>query len=143
MVAVATGYTKDYQSESTDEKHWVYPYVSYCYEKGFLDEIEEFNADEEITLSEAMSILIKAMGYPDGYAFKQGGKDGYAVIAEELEVYKNSWKREYNQTFPRYNAAIYIFNALDKPMMEGITNSEGTIIYNISQSKCLMNTYFK
>lgn len=143
MVAVATGYTKDCQLESADEEHWVYPYVSYCYEKGFLDEIEEFKPEEEVTLSEAMSILVKAMGYPEGYAFKQGGNDGYAVIAEELGVYKNSWKREYNQSFPRYNAAIYIFNALDKPMMEGITDAEGTTIYNISQSKCLMNTYFK
>ena len=143
MVAVATGYIKDSQSVSSDEKHWVGPYASYGYEKGFIDEMEDFNPEEEITLSEAMSILVKAMGYPEGYAFKRGGNDGYAVIANELGIYKNSWKREYNQTFPRYNAAIYIFNALDKPMMESVTDSDGKTTYNVSESKCLMNTYFK
>ena len=153
MVAVAFGYTKDYEAkdffEDVPKENWAYPYVSYCCEKGLIADEELFEPETEITLRDAMAILIKGMGYPESYAFKQGGNDGYAVIAKEMDVFKNTHNMEFTDSFKRADAAICIFNALDKPMMIFTTDERGTTTFvpangkNNREYKTIRSTYFK
>ena len=153
MVAVTFGYTKDYVPrdffEDVKENCWAYPYVSYCCEKGLIADEEQFEPETEITLRAAMAILIKGMGYPESYAFKQGGNDGYAVIAKAMGVFKNTDNIEFTDSFKRADAALCIFNALDKPMMIFSTDERGNTTYapadgkNNREYKTIRSTYFK
>ena len=153
MVAVAFGYTKDYVPkdffEDVKVNYWAYPYVSYCYEKGLIADEELFEPETEITLRDAMAILIKGMGYPESYALKQGGNDGYAIIAKAMGVFKNTDNIEFTDSFKRADAALCIFNALDKPMMIFSTDERGNTTYapadgkNNREYKTIRSTYFK
>ncbi len=153
MVAVTFGYTKDYVPkdffEDVKENYWVYPYVSYCCEKGLIADEDILEPETEISLRDAMGILIKGMGYSESYAFKQGGNDGYAIIAKEMGVFKNTHNIEFTDSFKRVDAALCIFNTLDKPMMVFSTDERGTTTYvfadgkNNREYKNIRSTYFK
>lgn len=153
MVAVAFGYTKDYVPkdffEDVKENCWAYPYVSYCCEKGLIADEDLCEPETEISLRDAMAILIKGMGYPESYAFKQGGNDGYANIAKAMGVFKNTHNIEFTDSFKRADAAICVFNALDKPMMVFSTDEKGITTYvpadgkNNREYKTIRSTYFK
>lgn len=100
-------------------EHWANGYINVATAQGLIVGYEDgtFKPDQEITYAEAMTILVRAMGY-EVYAQSKGGyPQGYIVAGSNNGLTKNV---QGSNALPisRGNVAYMTLNALNANMME-------------------------
>ncbi|MDD6736148.1 MAG: S-layer homology domain-containing protein, partial [Clostridiales bacterium] len=99
--------------------HWANGYINVATAQGLIVGYEDgtFKPDQEITYAEAMTILVRAMGY-EVYAQSKGGyPQGYIVAGSNNGLTKNV-QGSNAQPISRGNVAYMTVNALNAKMME-------------------------
>lgn len=100
-------------------EHWANGYINVATAQGLIIGYEDgtFRPDQEITYAEAMTILVRAMGY-EVYAQSKGGyPQGYIVAGSNNGLTKNV-QGSNSQPISRGNVAYMTVNALNANMME-------------------------
>ena len=103
---------------------WYAPYIAYAAEQKIIsgDGRNRFYPDETITYTEAMKILVSAMGYRD-LAESQGGyPQGYMGFANQQNLGRGV-SVQHNQKITRGEAARICLNALDGQVLIDTTAS--------------------
>lgn len=99
--------------------HWANGYINVATAQGLIIGYEDgsFRPDQEITYAEAMTILVRAMGY-EVYAQSKGGyPQGYIVAGSNNGLTKNV-QGSNADPISRGNVAYMAVNALNADMME-------------------------
>ncbi len=99
--------------------HWANGYINIATAQGLIVGYEDgkFWPDQEITYAEAMTILVRAMGY-EVYAQSKGGfPQGYIVAGSNNGLTKNV-QGSNTERISRGNVAYMTVNALNAKMME-------------------------
>lgn len=100
-------------------EHWANGYINVATAQGLIIGYEDgtFRPDNEITYAEAMTILVRAMGY-EVYAQSKGGyPQGYIVAGSNNGLTKNV-QGSNSEPISRGNVAYMTVNALNADMME-------------------------
>lgn len=98
------------------DTHWAAPYIYTMYGLGIVngDEKQRFHPEAQITLQDAVKILVAALGYDIQAAEKGGYPMGYIQTASQLSILQNI-TNSYTETINRGIAALLIDNSLDVP----------------------------
>lgn len=136
MAVRVTGYDKMVKGasdisvfEDVRTDMWYTPYITYAAQKGIVagygSGTSRFYPDETITLTEAVKILVSAMGFKE-YSEQNGGyPSGYTSVASQQGLYSGVPSRESGRLL-RGEAARLLTNALDAEVMVNTTELSGS-----------------
>ena len=68
--------------------HWAYPYIEYAQQSGIIDGYDDgtFRPEAEVTIEEALKMVVSLLGYAPMAEDTGGYPDGYLNVAEKLEL---------------------------------------------------------
>ena len=111
-----------------------------AYRLGFISRAQEFRPADEVTLSEALTFTVKALGY-EPYAQNKGGyPSGYALTADRIGLLENI-DSDLSETLSAGQAYILLQNALEADIME-ITSYGDRVEMNAETGKNLLSQRF-
>lgn len=138
LISRADGYTE--KSEITmpfkdvDSGDWAEGYISYCYEKGYVNGVSDtrFEPDENITYEQAIKIVVCVSGAGDEALSLVGPEwySGYMSVAKE-KGFLNKVGYEIGKPASRAFVAQVIYNAIYKDREFSNTNREESLDYEI------------
>lgn len=98
------------------DSHWAAPYIYALYGLGIVngDENQRFHPEDQITLQEAVKIIVAALGYDIQSQESGGYPNGYIQIANQLGILQNI-SISFTDTITRGIAALLMDYALDVP----------------------------
>jgi len=109
------------------EQHWARKYINAAHQMSIVEGVSRnrFNPEGDITYEQAVTMLIKAMGF-DVIAKESGGYPvGYLTVARQQGIIKNvHYQAGINLT--KGDAAVLIDNSLEVPLLIQIGTSENT-----------------
>ncbi len=99
--------------------HWANGFINVATDQGMIigDDVGTFRPDEQIKFSEAVAIMVRALGYEPQAIAKGGYPSGYIVTASNIGLTKNVAATA-NQLISRGDVAQMAFNALTINLME-------------------------
>ncbi len=99
--------------------HWANGYINLATSKGIIigDENGNFRPDDTITYAEAMTIMVRTLGYEPVAKEKGGFPNGYILTATENGLGKNV-QGSVNTPITRGNVAFLTMNSLETKLME-------------------------
>lgn len=100
-------------------EHWANGYINLATSKGIIigDENGNFRPDDTITYAEAMTIMVRTLGYDPVAKQKGGFPNGYVLTATENGLGKNV-QGSTNAPITRGNVAFLTMNSLETKLME-------------------------
>lgn len=100
-------------------EHWANGYINLATSKGIIigDENGNFRPDDTITYAEAMTIMVRTLGYEPVAKEKGGFPNGYILTASENGLGKNV-QGSTNSPITRGNVAFLTMNSLETKLME-------------------------
>jgi len=115
------------------ENHWAKNYIELCKTRGYINGFPEgdFRPEEMVTVGQALTMLVRVLGYEDNDVRAKGFPYGYTTKAEEIGFASGANLKPYylseKQSLPatRNFIAFLISNALDIPLRE-LTYSDMT-----------------
>ena len=101
------------------QNHWANGYINLATSKGIIigDENGNFRPDDTITYAEAMTIMVRTLGYEPVAKEKGGFPNGYILTASENGLAKNV-EGSANKAITRGNVAFLTMNSLETKLME-------------------------
>jgi hypothetical protein len=121
--------------------HWAAGYVNVASQMGIVNGVGDgrFDGDAQVSFKDAVTMVVRALGYEPAAKAKGGYPVGYLVVASEKEITKDI-SVDVNRVAARGLVAKVVDNALNKPFMvqKGYT-STGTINYEEDSSVTIMN----
>lgn len=101
------------------ENHWATGYINVATAQGIIigDDNGNFRPDDKITYAEAMTIMVRALGFEPMADSKGGFPSGYIVLGSENGLNKNVTGTA-NEPISRGNVAYMTYNALTANLME-------------------------
>jgi len=99
--------------------HWASAYIAYCAGAGIVNGMGDgtFAPSANVTVEQAVKMLVVALGYEPMAAAKGGYPTGYMVIANTNDITVGVGTAQ-SAPATRADVATLVFNALDVPMME-------------------------
>ncbi len=118
--AVASSGQSKFPDVSTN--HWANGYINLATDMGIVigDDKGNFRPNDSITYAEAMTIMVRALGYERAASEKGGFPSGYMIIGNENGISKNV-EGATHSPITRGNVAFLTANALETKMMEQIS----------------------
>ncbi len=103
------------------ENHWANGFINVASNQNLIigDDDGSFRPDEQITYAEAVTILVRALGYEPRAQAKGGFPTGYLVTASDIGLTKNV-SGSADQPISRGDVAQLAFNALTINLMEQV-----------------------
>lgn len=117
-IAHGASYKSKYSDVGTD--HWAVGYINVATDQGIVigDAAGTFRPDDTITYEEAMTIIVRVIGF-EPFAKDRGGYPaGYLVAAAENKLNKNAYASNSSAPATRGIVGQIFFNALEVKMME-------------------------
>ncbi len=121
FLARANGYNAGYYSPvklpfpDVDRNGWAYPYISYCYEMGYINGMEDgtFRPNENVTDEQAVKMVVCASGIGNESLSSEGPKwySGYLNVAQQAYLLRGTQVRVGNAAKRSFVAQV-IYNAL-------------------------------
>lgn len=101
------------------KNHWATGFINVAADQGMVvgDDVGTFRPDEQITYDEAVTIMVRALGYEPQAKAKGGYPTGYLVTARSIGLTKGVTNTSDNK-ITRGEVAQMAFNALTINMME-------------------------
>lgn len=122
------------------EDHWAYDYIAWAASQNIVKGKGEgkFDPDANVTYNEAITMIVRAMGY-EYYVeeFLGGFPTGYARIAGSYKMDKGVNTANGNAAATRADVAQLVYNAFDAPLMDynyAIGSDMEYVIYNGSKN---------
>ena len=102
--------------------HWANGYINLATSLGLIigDEHGNFRPNEYITYAEAMTIMVRVLGYEPSAQKKGGYPSGYIMVGSENGLSDNVQGGMY-EAITRGNVAYVTYNSLDVNMMEQVS----------------------
>ncbi|MBC7765716.1 MAG: S-layer homology domain-containing protein, partial [Hyphomonadaceae bacterium] len=124
--AAAAESAKDSSKFSDVGTHWASGFISVAASLGIVNGMgdNKFAPDAEVTYAQAVTMVVRAMGYETAAKDKGGYPTGYLVVATQYEV-TDGVDGSLNKGVVRGAIAQMVDNALDKPLMVQVTYSSG------------------
>lgn len=121
------------------ENHWANGFINVGTDQGLVegDDVGTFRPDEQIKFSEAVAIMIRALGYEPQAEAKGGYPTGYTVTAANIGLTKGV-AGSANQLITRGAVAQMAFNALTINLMEQ-TGFGSDVNYEVVDKTLLQN----
>ena len=103
------------------ENHWANGFINVASNQNLIigDDTGDFRPDEQITYAEAVTILVRALGYEPRAQANGGFPTGYLVTASDIGLTKNV-SGSADQPISRGDVAQLAFNALTINLMEQV-----------------------
>ena len=122
------------------EDHWAYDYIAWAASQNIVKGKGEgkFDPDANVTYNEAITMIVRAMGY-EYYVeeFLGGFPTGYTRIAGSYKIDADVNTANGNAAATRADVAQLVYNAFDAPLMDysyAIGNDTEYVIYNGSKN---------
>ena len=117
--------------------HWANGYINIATSQGIIvgDDTGNFRPNDKITYAEAMTILVRAIGYEKPAETKGGFPQGYLVVGSDNGINKGVSGSAYKPV-SRGDVAFMTSNALNAYLME-MTGFGGTIEYEVTDKTLL------
>ena len=133
------------------DKHWAKEYILTAAESGILNGYTDgtFKPDGYVSYAEAVTIMLRSMGYKDLDSKSNPWYAGYIAKMTEIELNNGVKEFEPNSPANRGDIAILLWNMIDKGSMiekyfsnykflknvkvNGITSYDGKIVYQTSE----------
>ena len=118
-------------SDVDSTEHWGQKYIKLAVDKGIVLGYEDgtFRPDNPVKYSEAVKMLVCALGYGDVAAHRTAEGtpwySGYIALAGDLKLLLNSSINSYENEASRGNVAIITYNALDVEVADTTTSTSG------------------
>lgn len=126
--------------------HWASGYINLATNKGIIigDDKGNFRPNDTITYAEAMTIMVRALGYEPVAKEKGGFPSGYILTASENAMNKNV-QGSTHEPITRGNVAFLTMNSLETKMMEqisfGNTPEYGVVDKTLLEDRLGVNKY--
>ncbi|MDR0405246.1 MAG: S-layer homology domain-containing protein [Clostridiales bacterium] len=101
--------------------HWATGYISVAAQQGYVigDDTGTFRPDDHITYAEAVTVIVRILGYEPSAVSNGGFPTGYTVVAGQIGLLKNGViATGADAAVTRGTVAIMAYNALTIDMME-------------------------
>lgn len=125
LVVSFTGLDNTYSTESgggtqfndVSSEHWASGYINLAYNQKFINGYEDgsFKPGNTVTYAEAITMIIRSLGYKEVVEAKGIWPQNYIDKAVSLGIMKEINVANYNEGALRGNIAIMLYNALDIP----------------------------
>lgn len=122
------------------ENHWAYRYIAAAKMNGIVagDEKGNFNPENNVTNEEFIKMAVCLLGYSPMADNIGGFPAGYTAVATQLGITKNM-QLAVNVPATRNDVGIFIYNALDIPVMIEKQSDSEAIEYVIMDGTCGYN----
>lgn len=116
-VAASSSQSSNFPDVPAD--HWATGYINVAASQGIVigDENGNFRPDDKITYAEAMTIMVRVLGFEPVSDTRGGFPSGYIVLGAEAGLNKNVTGSA-NEPISRGNVAYMTYNALTAKIME-------------------------
>lgn len=116
-VAASSSQSSNFPDVPAD--HWATGYINVAASQGIVigDEKGNFRPDDKITYAEAMTIMVRVLGFEPVSETRGGFPSGYIVLGAEAGLNKNVTGSA-NEPISRGNVAYMTYNALTAKIME-------------------------
>ncbi len=121
FLARANGYNANYYEPKklpfpdVDQKNWAYPYISFCYENGYINGMEDgkFCPGNYVTDEQAIKMVVCSSGVGDESLSQVGPKwySGYLNIAQKYNLLNGTRMRISNSANRAFVAQV-VYNAM-------------------------------
>lgn len=120
--------------------HWANGYINVATSQNIIvgDDTGTFRPDDKISYQEAVTILVRALGYEHVALSKGGYPTGYLVVGSDTGITKKATSAGITPC-PRGLTAILTFNSLTVNLMEPVGFTEGHINYQVTDKTLLEN----
>lgn len=118
--AAAAGSTGASKFADVASDHWALGYINWAADQGIVNGMDEttFAPDAQVTYQQAVTMLVRALGF-DALAAKRGGfPTGYMVIASSYKITDGVAMTPATGNATRAGVAQLVYNAFDAPLME-------------------------
>ncbi len=122
--------------------HWGYKYVTTAYQKGIINGMSAttFEPDASVTYEQAVTMVVRALGY-DVHAQAEGGyPSGYLTKAAQLDLLKGV---KTDSPMKRGDMANLIYNALDVTLLVKESYGNDAYSYKEKAGTSLLASYLK
>lgn len=119
MESVADLCVADNKFADVSDDHWAKGYVSLLTGLDILNGYDEttFGPEDNVTFEQAVSIIVRVLGYEFVAAQNGGYPNGDLVVGGTLDLYDDIKVNANDEPATRGTVALLLFNALDVPMM--------------------------
>ncbi len=124
-----------------DAEHEYAPEIAFAKGMGLISDAENFNPDNPITYTEAIKILICAMGYGEKAELTGGYPTAYLKIANDLDML-DVVNLNNNSTLSHKDSVMLIFTAVCSDIAE-VTGVGSNIEYSSTDGKNILSVYHK
>ncbi|MBQ4145004.1 MAG: N-acetylmuramoyl-L-alanine amidase [Clostridia bacterium] len=141
FLARANGYNPNYYQPKElpfpdiNEEHWAYPYISFCYENGYINGMLDgtFCPNDYVTDEQAVKMVVCSSGVGDESLSKVGPKwySGYLNVAEKYSLL-NGTRVNISSSANRAFVAQVVYNAT---LVGGNDAQDAVIVGNTSNKK--------
>lgn len=117
-------------------EHWALSAINQATGMGLIEGDGEgyFRPDDAVIATEALKVIIKALGYTISAEARGGYPDGYRNEAVRLGITKN-FNGTYDEALSRGDTALFLYNSLEVGLAEeennGITTTDKTILGSV------------
>lgn len=140
LTDIATGSGGASKYSDVPDNHWASGYINVATNQGIVigDDVGTFRPDDTITYQEAITIIVRILGYEPKALDDGGYPGGYMVVASDNKLNKNTTVSDGTTPVTRGIVAQVFYNALEVKMMEKVgfgSNAE----YIIGEKTLLKN----
>ncbi|MDD3766216.1 MAG: S-layer homology domain-containing protein [Eubacteriales bacterium] len=124
LAELAEGSTGKTKFPDVVENHWGSGYINIAAEQGYVigDDVGTFRPDDKITYAEAITVLVRILGYEPSALAAGQYPTGYNIVAGQIGLMKNGVVSTGNDdAATRGNIALMANNALFIDMMERVS----------------------
>jgi len=118
--AAAAGSTGASKFADVASNHWALGYINWAADQGIVNGMGDgtFAPDANVTYQQAVTMIVRALGF-DALAVKRGGyPTGYMVIASSYKITDGVAMTPATGNATRAGVAQLVYNAFDAPLME-------------------------
>lgn len=126
--------------QDVPSSHWAYNTIGAAYELGFVNGMSEtvFAPDEAVTKTQAVKMLVCALGYEVQAEALGGYPAGYLAKGAQLDLTKGT-----GEVFDRGNMAIMLKNAVECPLFQRVSYGGETLTFTEDENKTVLTEYLK
>lgn len=120
LTDLALGSTNSSKYSDVPSDHWAIGYINVATNQGIVigDDVGTFRPDDTITYQEAMTIIVRILGYEPKALDEGGYPGGFLAVAADNKLNKNAVVSSTTAPATRGIVSQIFFNALEVKMME-------------------------